>query len=47
MNKLFERIRIKDIVCLVDVLVGIVDCVLYGCIGVFEVSWKWVEEILK
>lgn len=47
MNKLLERIRIKDIVCLVNVFVGIVDWVFYGCSGVLEVSCKCVEEILK
>lgn len=47
MNKLPERIRIKDIAKLADVSVGTVDRVLHGRSGVSESSRKRVEEILK
>ena len=47
MNKLPERIRIKDIARLADVSVGTVDRVLHGRTGVSETSRKRVEEILK
>ncbi len=47
MNKLPERIRIKDIARLADVSVGTVDRVLHGRTGVSEASRKRVEEILK
>ena len=47
MNKLPERIRIKDIARLADVSVGTVDRVLHGRSGVSESSRKRVEEILK
>lgn len=47
MNKLPERIRIKDIARLADVSVGTVDRVLHGRSGVSETSRKRVEEILK
>lgn len=47
MNKLPERIRIKDIARLADVSVGTVDRVLHGRTGVSESSRKRVEEILK
>ena len=47
MNKLPERIRIKDIARLADVSVGTVDRVLHGRTGVAEASRKLVEEILK
>ncbi|NDV59200.1 LacI family DNA-binding transcriptional regulator [Bacteroides sp. 519] len=47
MNKLPERIRIKDIARLADVSVGTVDRVLHGRSGVSEASRKRVEEILK
>lgn len=47
MNKLPERIRIKDIARLADVSVGTVDRVIHGRSGVSEVSRKRVEEILK
>ena len=44
MNKLPERIRIKDIARLADVSVGTVDRVLHGRTGVSETSRKRVEE---
>ena len=47
MNKLPERIRIKDIARLADVSVGTVDRVIHGRSGVSEASKKRVEEILK
>lgn len=47
MNKLPERIRIKDIARLANVSVGTVDRVLHGRTGVSEASRKRVEEILK
>lgn len=47
MNKLPERIRIKDIAQLADVSVGTVDRVIHGRSGVSEASRKRVEEILK
>ena len=47
MNKLPERIRIKDIARLADVSVGTVDRVLKGRTGVSENRRKRVEEILK
>lgn len=47
MNKLPERIRIKDIARLADVSVGTVDRVIHGRSGVSEASKKKVEEILK
>lgn len=47
MNKLPERVRIKDIARLADVSVGTVDRVLHGRSGVSEASKKRVEEILK
>lgn len=47
MNKLPERIRIKDIARLADVSVGTVDRVIHGRSGVSEASRKRVEEILK
>lgn len=47
MNKLPERIRIKDIARLANVSVGTVDRVLHGRSGVSEASKKRVEEILK
>src|SRR3712207_6861134 len=47
MNKLPERIRIKDIARLANVSVGTVDRVLHGRSGVSESSRKRVEEILK
>ena len=47
MNKLPERIRIKDIARLADVSVGTVDRVLHGRSGVSESSRQRVEEILK
>lgn len=47
MNKLPERIRIKDIARLANVSVGTVDRVIHGRSGVSEVSKKRVEEILK
>ena len=47
MNKLPERIRIKDIARLANVSVGTVDRVLHGRSGVSEASRKRVEEILK
>lgn len=47
MNKLPERIRIKDIARLADVSVGTVDRVLHGRTGVAEASRIKVEEILK
>ncbi|MBQ8520412.1 MAG: LacI family DNA-binding transcriptional regulator [Bacteroides sp.] len=47
MNKMPERIRIKDIAQLAGVSVGTVDRVLHGRTGVAESSRKKVEEILK
>ena len=47
MNKLPERIRIKDIARLADVSVGTVDRVIHSRSGVSEASKKRVEEILK
>ncbi len=47
MNKLPERIRIKDIARLADVSVGTVDRVIHGRSGVSEASKLRVEEILK
>lgn len=47
MNKLPERIRIKDIARLADVSVGTVDRVIHGRSGVSEASRKRVEEILR
>jgi len=47
MNKLPERIRIKDIARLADVSVGTVDRVIHGRSGVSEVSRLRVEKILK
>ena len=47
MNKLPERIRIKDIARLADVSVGTVDRVIHDRSGVSEASRKRVEEILK
>ncbi|WP_321480154.1 LacI family DNA-binding transcriptional regulator [uncultured Bacteroides sp.] len=47
MNKLPERIRIKDIARLADVSVGTVDRVIHGRSGVSEASRTRVEEILK
>ena len=47
MNKLPERIRIKDIARLADVSVGTVDRVIHSRSGVSETSKKRVEEILK
>lgn len=47
MNKLPERIRIKDIARLADVSVGTVDRVIHGRSGVSEASKKKVEEILQ
>lgn len=47
MNKLPERIRIKDIARLANVSVGTVDRVIHGRSGVSESSRKRVEEILK
>lgn len=47
MNKLPERIRIKDIARLADVSVGTVDRVIHGRTGVSETSRIRVEEILK
>lgn len=47
MNKMSERIRIKDIAQLAGVSVGTVDRVLHGRTGVAESSKKKVEEILK
>lgn len=47
MNKLPDRIRIKDIARLADVSVGTVDRVIHGRAGVSENSRKKVEEILK
>lgn len=47
MNKLPERIRIKDIARLADVSVGTVDRVIHNRSGVSEASRKRVEEILK
>ena len=42
MNKLPERIRIKDIARLADVSVGTVDRVIHGRSGVSEASKKRV-----
>ncbi|MEG1563436.1 MAG: LacI family DNA-binding transcriptional regulator [Bacteroides sp.] len=47
MNKLPDRIRIKDIARLADVSVGTVDRVIHGRNGVAAASKKRVEEILK
>lgn len=47
MNKLPERIRIKDIARLADVSVGTVDRVIHGRSGVSEASKKRVEKILE
>ena len=47
MNKMPERIRIKDIAQLAGVSVGTVDRVLHGRTGVAESSRIKVEEILK
>lgn len=47
MNKLPERVRIKDIARLADVSVGTVDRVIHGRSGVSEISKKRVEEILQ
>ena len=47
MNKLPERIRIKDIARLADVSVGTVDRVIHGRSGVSEASRIRVEKILK
>lgn len=47
MNKLPERIRIKDIARLANVSVGTVDRVIHGRSGVSEASRKRVEDILK
>ena len=47
MNKLPDRIRIKDIARLADVSVGTVDRVIHGRSGVSQTSKKRVEEILK
>ena len=47
MNKLPERVRIKDIAKLANVSVGTVDRVLHGRGGVSEASRKHVEKILK
>ncbi|NDV83457.1 LacI family DNA-binding transcriptional regulator [Bacteroides sp. 51] len=47
MNKLPERIRIKDIARLADVSVGTVDRVIHGRSGVSEASRLRVEKILK
>lgn len=47
MNKLPQRIRIKDIARLADVSVGTVDRVIHGRSGVSEASKKRVEEILE
>lgn len=47
MNKLPERIRIKDIARLADVSVGTVDRVIHGRSGVSETSRLKVEKILK
>lgn len=47
MNKLPDRIRIKDIARLANVSVGTVDRVIHGRSGVSESSKKRVEEILK
>lgn len=47
MNKLPDRIRIKDIARLANVSVGTVDRVIHGRSGVSEASRKRVEEILK
>ncbi|MGL5273381.1 MAG: LacI family DNA-binding transcriptional regulator [Phocaeicola sp.] len=47
MNKLPERIRIKDIARLADVSVGTVDRVLHGRSGVSKSSRERVEEVLK
>ena len=47
MNKIPERVRIKDIAKLANVSVGTVDRVLHGRSGVSEDSRKKVEKILK
>lgn len=47
MNKMSERIRIKDIAQLAGVSVGTVDRVLHGRTGVAKESKKKVEDILK
>lgn len=47
MNKLPDRIRIKDIARMANMSVGTVDRVLHGRNGVSETSRKKVEEILK
>lgn len=47
MNKLPERIRIKDIARLANVSVGTVDRVIHGRVGVSEESKKRVNEILE
>lgn len=47
MNKLPQRIRIKDIARLANVSVGTVDRVIHGRSGVSEASKKKVEEILE
>ncbi|MGL4852275.1 MAG: LacI family DNA-binding transcriptional regulator, partial [Phocaeicola sp.] len=47
MNKLPERIRIKDIARLANVSVGTVDRVLHGRSGVSHKSQQRVEEVLK
>lgn len=47
MNKLPERIRIKDIARLANVSVGTVDRVIHGRSGVSEESKKRVNEILE
>ena len=47
MNKLPERVRIKDIARLADVSVGTVDRVIHGRSGVSETSRIRVEKILK
>jgi LacI family transcriptional regulator len=47
MEKLPEKVRIKDIAQLADVSVGTVDRVIHGRAGVSEESRKRVEKILK
>lgn len=47
MNKLPDRIRIKDIARLANVSVGTVDRVIHGRSGVSEASKKKVEEVLS
>jgi LacI family transcriptional regulator len=47
MEKLPEKVRIKDIAQLADVSVGTVDRVIHGRSGVSEESRKRVEKILK